>query len=59
MEKIGFALAIFVAGGIGVTIGIYIASQIKEIIMIITINLMMASGLMVNMYKNGMVNIIK
>ena len=30
MEKIGFALAIFVAGGIGVTIGIYIASQIKE-----------------------------
>ena len=30
MEKIGFALAIFVAGGIGVTIGLYIASQIKE-----------------------------
>ena len=30
MEKIGFALAIFVAGGIGGTIGLYIASQIKE-----------------------------
>ena len=30
MEKIGFALAIFVVGGAGVTVGIYIASQIKE-----------------------------
>jgi len=30
MEKIGLALAFFVVGGAGVTIGIYIASQIKE-----------------------------
>ena len=30
MEKIGFALAIFVVGGAGVTIGLYISSQIKE-----------------------------
>ena len=30
MEKIGFGLALFIAGGIGVTIGLYIASQIKE-----------------------------
>ena len=29
MEKIGFGLALFIAGGIGVTIGMYIASQIK------------------------------
>ena len=29
MEKIGFALVIFVVGGMGVTIGIYISSQIK------------------------------
>ena len=30
MEKIGYALALFIAGGIGVTIGLYISSQIKE-----------------------------
>ena len=30
MEKIGYALAIFVVGGAGVTIGLYISSQIKE-----------------------------
>ena len=30
MEKIGLALAFFVVGGAGVTIGLYIASQIKE-----------------------------
>ena len=30
MEKIGLALAFFVVGGAGVTIGMYIASQIKE-----------------------------
>jgi len=29
MEKIGLALAFFVVGGVGVTIGLYIASQIK------------------------------
>ena len=29
MEKIGLGLAFFVVGGIGVTIGMYIASQIK------------------------------
>ena len=29
MEKIGLALAFFIVGGIGVTIGIYISSQIK------------------------------
>ena len=29
METIGFALVLFVVGGMGVTIGIYIASQIK------------------------------
>ena len=29
MEKIGLALAFFVVGGAGVTIGLYIASQIK------------------------------
>ena len=29
MEKIGLALAFFIVGGIGVTIGVYIASQIK------------------------------
>ena len=29
MEKIGLALAFFVVGGAGVTIGMYIASQIK------------------------------
>ncbi len=29
METIGFALVLFVVGGIGVTIGIYIATQIK------------------------------
>ena len=30
MEKIGLALAFFIVGGMGVTIGVYIASQIKE-----------------------------
>ena len=30
MEKIGLALAFFVVGGMGVTIGMYIASQIKN-----------------------------
>ena len=30
MEKIGLTLAFFVVGGAGVTIGLYIASQIKE-----------------------------
>ena len=29
MEKIGLALAFFIVGGMGVTIGVYIASQIK------------------------------
>ena len=29
METVGLALAFFVIGGIGVTIGIYISSQIK------------------------------
>ena len=29
MEKIGLALAFFIVGGIGVTIGMYISSQIK------------------------------
>ena len=29
MEKIGLALALFIVGGMGVTIGIYISSQIK------------------------------
>ena len=29
MEKIGLALAFFIVGGMGVTIGIYISSQIK------------------------------
>ena len=28
MEKIGLALALFIVGGMGVTIGIYISSQI-------------------------------
>ena len=30
MEKIGYALALFIVGGIGVTIGMYISSQIKN-----------------------------
>ena len=30
MEKIGLALAFLIVGGMGVTIGLYIASQIKE-----------------------------
>tara|TARA_R100000656_G_scaffold109115_1_gene81143 strand:+ start:212 stop:358 length:147 start_codon:yes stop_codon:yes gene_type:complete len=30
MEKIGLALAFFIVGGMGVTIGMYIASQIKN-----------------------------
>ena len=30
MEKIGLSLAFFIVGGMGVTIGVYIASQIKE-----------------------------
>ena len=30
MEKIGLVLAMLIVGGIGVTIGIYISSQIKE-----------------------------
>ena len=29
MEKIGLALAFLIVGGMGVTIGLYIASQIK------------------------------
>ena len=29
MEKIGLALAFFIVGGIGMTIGMYISSQIK------------------------------
>ena len=29
MEKVGLALAFLIVGGIGVTIGMYIASQIK------------------------------
>ena len=29
MEKIGLALAFFIVGGMGVTIGIYISSQIE------------------------------
>ena len=29
MEKIGLALALFIVGGMGVTIGMYISSQIK------------------------------
>ena len=29
METIGFALVLFVVGGMGVTIGIYIATQIE------------------------------
>ena len=30
MEKIGLALAMLIVGGIGVTIGMYISSQIKS-----------------------------
>ena len=29
METVGFALVLFVVGGMGITIGIYISSQIK------------------------------
>ena len=29
METVGFALVLFVVGGMGVTIGIYISSQIE------------------------------